>query len=111
MTRRFGRYKPGSTPGLASAAAVLMSDNPTHPPQVKAIQDTLRGFGLTVLPTMVRSSDDFDAAFKSMAKQKAEALVVLGGPPFSSRAQRDKLRELAAKAAIPTEVPPDPETR
>ena len=85
----------------AKLMAVLMSDNPTHPSQVKAIQDAVRGFGVTVLPTMVRSSDDFEAAFSSLAKQKAEALIVLGGPPFSSSAQRGKLLGLAAKTKLP----------
>jgi len=37
-----------------------------------------------------------------MAKQKAEALIVLGGPPFSSSAQRGKLLGLAAKTRLPT---------
>jgi len=86
----------------AKLMAVLMSDNPTHPSQVKAIQDAVRGFGVTVLPTMVRSADDFNEAFRSMAKQKAEALIVLGGPPFSSPAQRGKLLGLAAKTKLPT---------
>jgi len=86
----------------AKRMAFLMSDNPVHPPQVKAIQDAARGFGLTVVSTMVRSSEDFEAAFRSMAKQKAEALIVLGGPPFSTAAQRGKLLELAAKTKLPS---------
>src|SRR5262245_43410959 len=85
----------------AKLMAVLMSDSsPTHPSQVKAIQDAVRGFGLTVLPTMVRSSEDFEEAFRSMAKQKAEALIVLGGPPFSPP-RGGKLVELAAKTKLP----------
>src|SRR5262245_54176334 len=32
----------------AKLMAVLMSDNPTHPSQVKAIQDAIRGFGVMV---------------------------------------------------------------
>src|SRR5215510_6961071 len=95
----------------AKLMAVLMSDSsPTHPSQVKAIQDAVRGFGLTVLPTMVRSSEDFEEAFRSMAKQKAEALIVLGGLPFSfsasgelgdAGAQAQKLLKLVAKAKLP----------
>ena len=81
--------------------AVLVSDNPAHPPQLKTIQDAGRGFGLTILPTMVRSSEEFDGAFGSMAKQKAGALIVLAGPPFSPPANRDKLVELAAKTKLP----------
>ena|SRR5213593_4663924 len=54
----------------AKRMAVLMSDNQVHPSQLKAIQDAARGFGLTVLPTMVRSSEDFEEAFRSMAKTR-----------------------------------------
>jgi putative tryptophan/tyrosine transport system substrate-binding protein len=68
----------------AKRIAVLISDNPAHSPQLKTIQDAAKGFGLTTLPTMVRSSDDFEAAFRSMTKQKVGALIVLGGPPFTS---------------------------
>jgi putative ABC transport system substrate-binding protein len=85
----------------ATRMAALVSDNPVHPSQLKTIQDAARGFGLTILPTMVRSSEDFEEAFRSMAKQKAGALIVLGGAPFASPAQRDKLVELAAKTKLP----------
>src|SRR5262245_21408296 len=101
----------------AKLMAVLMSDSsPTHPSQVKAIQYAVRGFGLTVLPTMVRSSEDFEEAFRSMAKQKAEALIVLGGLPFAFSASGEwvrpgaaastagaaaKLLKLVAKAKLP----------
>jgi putative ABC transport system substrate-binding protein len=85
----------------ATRIAVLMSDNPVHPSQLKTIQGAARGFGLTVLPTMARSSEDFEEAFRSMAKQKAGALILLGGAPFSTPAQRDKLLELAAKTKLP----------
>jgi putative ABC transport system substrate-binding protein len=81
--------------------AALVSDNPIHPPQLKAIQDAAKAFGLTILPTMVRSSDDFEKAFRSMTKQKAGALIVLGGAPFAAPTQRDKLVELAAKTKLP----------
>jgi|SRR5262245_16400375 len=86
----------------ATRIAVLMSDNPAHPLQVKTIQDAAKAFGLTVLPTMARSSEEFEEAFRSMAKQKAGALIQLGGAPFSSTpANRDKLVELAAKTKLP----------
>ncbi len=40
-----------------------------------------------------------------MAKKNAGALIVLGGAPFSTPAQRDKLVELAAKTKLPTIYP------
>ena len=86
----------------ATRMAVLMSDyNPIHPSQLTTIQGAARGFGLTVLPMTVRSSEDFEEAFRSMAKQKAGALIQLGGAPFNTPANRDKLVELAVKTKLP----------
>jgi putative tryptophan/tyrosine transport system substrate-binding protein len=89
----------------ATRMAVLMSDNPVHPSQLNVIQGAAKSFGLTVLPTMVRSSEDFEEAFGAMAKQKAGALIVLGGTTVSPPAQRDKLVELAAKTKLPAKYP------
>jgi putative ABC transport system substrate-binding protein len=88
-------------PKATRMAALVSDNNPVHPSQLKTIQDAARGLGLTILPTMARSSEDFEEAFRSMAKQKAGALIVLGGAPFASPAQRDKLVELAAKTKLP----------
>jgi putative tryptophan/tyrosine transport system substrate-binding protein len=83
--------------------AVLMSDNPAHPPMLKAIQDAATGVGLTVLPTKVRAPEEFEGAFASMVKQNAGALIVLGGAPLnSSQSERDKLVALALKNKLPT---------
>lgn len=86
----------------AKRMAVLMSDNQVHESQLKRIQDAAKDFGLTVLPTMARSSEDFEEAFRSMVKQKAEALIVLGGPPFNPSVSGGKLIDLAAKSKLPT---------
>ncbi|HMH52047.1 MAG TPA: ABC transporter substrate-binding protein [Candidatus Acidoferrum sp.] len=85
----------------ATRMAVLMSDNPAHSSQLKTIQETARSMGLTILPTLVRSADDFERAFASMTKNNAGGLIVLGGAPFVTPAQRDKLVALAAKARLP----------
>jgi putative ABC transport system substrate-binding protein len=85
----------------ATRLAVLMSDNPVHPSQLKAIQDAARGIGLTVLPTLARSADEFEASFASMMRQHAGAMILLGGAPFSTRSQIEKLVALAAKTKLP----------
>ncbi len=85
----------------ATRMAVLMSDSPVHSSQLKTIQGAARGFGLTVLPSIVRSLEEFEEVFASMTKQNANALIVFGGPPFSTPVQRDKLVELAAKTKLP----------
>jgi putative ABC transport system substrate-binding protein len=89
----------------ATRIAVLMSDNPVHPSQLKEIQDAAKRIGLTVLPTMARSSEDFEEAFTSMAKRSAGAFILLGGAPFSVERHRDKLLELAAKTKLPAVYP------
>jgi putative ABC transport system substrate-binding protein len=89
----------------ATRIAVLMSDNPIHPSQLRDIQNGAKRIGLTILPTIARSSDEFEEAFPSMAKKKAGALIVLGGAPFSTEPQRDKLVDLAAKTRLPTMYP------
>jgi putative ABC transport system substrate-binding protein len=83
--------------------AVLMADNPAHPPMLKAIQEAARGVGLTVLPTKVGAPEEFEGAFASMAKQNAGALIIFGGAPLQgTQSQRDKLVALAMKNKLPT---------
>jgi putative ABC transport system substrate-binding protein len=89
----------------ATRIAVLMSDNPVHPSQLRLIQDASHKLGLTVLPTRVTALAEFEEAFRSIAKQNAGALILLGGAPFSTERQRDKLVELAAKARLPAMYP------
>jgi putative ABC transport system substrate-binding protein len=81
----------------ATRIAVFMSDNPVHPSQLKVVQNAARTVGLTVLPTMITSTNDFEAAFASIVQQQASAFIVLGGSPFVTTAQVNTLEELAAK--------------
>jgi putative ABC transport system substrate-binding protein len=89
----------------ATRIAVLMSDNPIHPAELKAIQNAATTIGLTVLPTMARSPEDFEEAFASMAKKDAQALIVLGGAPFSTPQQIGRIVELTARTKLPTLYP------
>jgi putative ABC transport system substrate-binding protein len=84
----------------AGRIAILMNDNPSHPSQLKEIQDAATRIGLTVLPTMARSPEDLDGAFASLKSENAGALIVLGGLPHT--AQRQKIAELALKSVLPT---------
>jgi len=86
----------------AARIAVLMSDNPVHPLQLKLVQDAAKSIGLTALPTMVKTEADLQTGFASIGRQKAGAAMWLGGAPFSSPSQRKSLIEFVAKAKIPT---------
>ena len=87
----------------ATRIAVLMSDHPVHPSHLKVIQAAAKTIGLTVLPTMARSPENFEEAFASMAKQDAQALLVLAGAPFdNTHREWAKIVELAARTKLPT---------
>jgi len=85
----------------ATRFAVLMSDNPVHPVQLKEIQNAAKSIGLTVLPTVAKSEEDFEPAFASMAQKNAEAFLLLGGAPFSTDKQIAEITALAAKTKLP----------
>jgi putative ABC transport system substrate-binding protein len=87
----------------ATRVAVLMSENPVTPSQLKLIQDAARSIGTTVLPLMDRSDEELEQAFATMAKGGAEGLIVLGGSPV--REQRDKIIERTAEMRLPAIYP------
>jgi putative ABC transport system substrate-binding protein len=89
----------------ASRIAVLMSENPVHPLQLKLIQDAARRVPLTVLPTMVKTEADLEEAFASMVRQGSGAIIWLGGAPISTPSQVSKCIELAAKTKLPMLFP------
>jgi len=89
----------------ATRIAVLLSDNPIHPSQLRGIQDAARKIGLAVLPTMARTDNEFETAFASMGSQGAGAFVLLGGAPFSTDRQVARILELAAKTRLPAAYP------
>jgi putative ABC transport system substrate-binding protein len=85
----------------ATRVGVLMSDNPVHLLQFRAIEAAAKRVGLTMLPTMVRSPEGIETAFASIARQNAGALIWLGGAGGSSDQQLENLVGLAAKARLP----------
>ncbi|MDQ2961655.1 MAG: ABC transporter substrate-binding protein [Pseudomonadota bacterium] len=80
-----------------------MSESPIYLSQLKVIRDATTRIGLTVLPMMDRSDEELEAAFATMAKERAEALIVLGGSP--QREHAEKIVQLAAKTKLPTIYP------
>ena len=59
-----------------------------------------RRLGVQLYLATVRSPDDLTAAFEAMAKERADALVVLPSPMLSIA--RNRIVELAAKHRLPT---------
>jgi len=85
----------------ASRIAVLWNpDNPWHPVAVKGLEESARSSGVRLPNFQVRGSEGFRPAFAAMAKERAQALLVLADPlTFIHRAE---LRDLAAKQRLPS---------
>jgi putative ABC transport system substrate-binding protein len=68
---------------LPKARRIALLYNPDDPGRVRQMQATetaARALGMTVQVNGVRNEADFDGAFQTMARERAEALVVLGEP-------------------------------
>jgi putative ABC transport system substrate-binding protein len=67
---------------------------------VEEAEDTERSLGLQLQIVRARAASDLEPAFDEMAKQRAEALVVLMSPTFN--AQTKRIADLAGKHRLPT---------
>jgi len=85
-----------------SRVAVLW-DPATGPVQVKAAEAAARSLRLQLRPLEARSPDDFEGAFRAAARERAGAVLVLGGPVFYSA--RKQIADLAAKHRLPAIMP------
>lgn len=86
----------------ASRVAVLSDpDSGGSSRQLKTAQAAAPALGLTVLPVEVRAPgrDDIDRAFAAMAKERADALLIIGQPTLS--VHRGRIGELAVKTRLP----------
>jgi putative ABC transport system substrate-binding protein len=75
------------------------STHPTHPAMVKEAERAARLLGIQLQVLAARGPEDFDSAFSAMARERAEALLVLPDAMFTL--QRTRLAELAAKHRLP----------
>lgn len=86
-------------PGL-SRVAVLSTANPTAQLGLRETEVAARSLGMALQVQQVRGPDDFDSAFSAMARQRADALIVLADTMFLQHLRR--LVDLAAKHRLPT---------
>jgi putative ABC transport system substrate-binding protein len=87
---------------VPKAAVIAMLANPMSPyfePETRDVLDAARALGLQVHVLKANTERDLDAAFATLGRQRAGALLVSGDPFFDS--QRDKLIALAARHAVP----------
>ncbi len=86
---------------LASRIAVLLNPaNRSNPLQLRDIQVAAPTFRVTLLPLEVKGPDEIGPAFTTIAKEHAEALLVLGDRLFAT--YESQIIELAVKNRLPT---------
>ena len=85
-------------PRLTRLGILVNPDNIGHPPLVKNIQSAARASGLRVVEVTARSAADFPGAFTAMARENAEALIILGDsfyvqhfPELADRAAKQRI--------------------
>lgn len=86
-------------PGISRVALLINPRNPWHPVTVQGLRSLGRSLGQGIVVLQLRAPDDFDAAFRTMARQSVQAALVLADP--LSYAYRQRLAELAIANHIP----------
>jgi len=82
-----------------SRVALLLDPTRPRTAELKETQDAGRALKVEIQSLVVKGPDAFEDAFRSAAKGRAQALIVISGAVFN--AHRPRLIELAAKSRLP----------
>jgi putative tryptophan/tyrosine transport system substrate-binding protein len=88
-----------AVPRATRVALLWNPENPWHPAAVKSLQARGESLGLKLQALEVRGPDAFDAAFRAMTSERAQAVLVLADP--MTFVHRRRLAELATKHRLP----------
>jgi putative ABC transport system substrate-binding protein len=104
LANNLGSKRLGILRELVPAArviAVLFDPNfPEAVDELRAVEEAGRNIGQKIISVKAANEQEFDIAFKSVVQAGAGALVVVGSPLFTSKAQ--SLIALSARHAVPT---------
>jgi putative ABC transport system substrate-binding protein len=92
-----------AVPKITRVAALTNRGNPGYERNLKELDTSARTLVITVQPLLVKSSADFDGAFRSASKEQAQGLFLLPDALFNSHIQR--IVELAATNRLPATYP------
>ena len=87
-------------PKLSRTAVVFNPDNFSQFPLLKNVQAAARKVNVTILPVELRTPQEIEKAFATMAQANAEALIILPDP-----ISNDHLQQIA-KLAVRNHLPP-----
>src|SRR5262249_30655136 len=85
-------------PKGARIAVLFNTESPVNARWLKATEEAARKFGVGLVPTGVRSAEDFEQAFVLMAQGHARGVVILGEPLFFVNPRR--LNDLAVRSGL-----------
>jgi putative tryptophan/tyrosine transport system substrate-binding protein len=89
-----------TVPAMNRVAALGNPETPGYDARLKDMDLSVRSLGLVFQPLTAKKPGDFEAAFETAAKQRADALVVMPDALYHSYPGR--LVELAGKKKLPT---------
>ena len=88
-----------AAPRISRMAVIFDPATPSHGPGLKAVKAAGPALGLRVQSVPVRSATEYDSAFTAIAKERADALLVLSTPLFIAGAKQ--LAELCLSNKLP----------
>ena len=89
-----------AVPRVSRVAFLLNPADTSFAPQIKEVEVAARSLGIRLQRLETRGLEELDSAFAAMARERADALLVLAGSTFL--AYRTRLAELAVKGRLPT---------
>jgi putative ABC transport system substrate-binding protein len=92
-----------AVPRLSRLAVLFNSPVKSHPGQVKMIEAEARKSGIRILRVDAHTAEDIERGFTNMARQRAEALVILGDTFLIQQARQ--IAELCLKHRVPSLYP------
>jgi putative tryptophan/tyrosine transport system substrate-binding protein len=92
-----------TVPGARRIAVLGSPDMPSWAPSLKALEEPARRLQLQLRTVVARTGSDLETTFPAMARDQAQAVLVLGFGPYM--AARQRIAELAVKHRLPTFFP------
>ncbi|MDF3018259.1 MAG: hypothetical protein K0R44_3484 [Thermomicrobiales bacterium] len=88
-----------AVPDLSQVAVIFDPATPSHAPGLKTLEDTAASLDIRIRPVSVHDEEEFRSTFATIARERAEAVLVLSNPLFRGTART--VAELALEHRLP----------
>jgi len=89
-----------AVPRLSRFGVLLNPGNPSHPPQMKLLMLTAGKGGVQVIPVQASTVADIESGFASLARERANAVIILGDSFFVQQFQQ--IAQVGIKYRMPS---------